>query len=243
MSWHRDSPGDAPSPDPASAAEDHFYRQSLMEPGPQSCPDCHEVLQPDEVSGHQEVCTEELTRLHGALAPIRFVLAFTIAGKNYTRESRGTYADAADAALAQFAAVMKESIANARRIVSIAPSRQERADAVNNLLIEIGDRGRNFFRHGTRRADFYIDDNRRLNYIDEISGRRVPIAETTLPGNFSHGGGLWSFVKELRDFIQAGEKIDADFGAHWGYPPAELSDLRAIACDLGIAETKDEVPF
>lgn len=72
MSWSRDDSGYAPSPDPAAAAERHFYEQSLMD-GPdeppwecQTCRDRGVIVESD----HDPKCSESGGRLCASLCPV-----------------------------------------------------------------------------------------------------------------------------------------------------------------------------
>jgi hypothetical protein len=81
--WHRDDPGDPPSPDPAAAAEEYFNQLSLHEPPEDDrCPDCHDQSwyvgrepNPEHLEcggtgfylGHTETCINDECALNGDL--------------------------------------------------------------------------------------------------------------------------------------------------------------------------------
>ncbi|MGO4496485.1 hypothetical protein AB4114_11365 [Paenibacillus sp. 2RAB27] len=122
----------------------------------------------------------------------------------------------------------------------------ERIDLVNQLIREIGTRGRKFLyskKHDRFAAFHWAND--RLWYTDDYTGEPM-LMENGKEGKtreqkhaFSHGGTLWGLVNDFRDYIFGDDDANHNNGygglycPHWGYPEEEMEAIRTAAVELG----------
>jgi len=239
----------------AAAMERHFYEQSLLDP---HCtyPGCQEASDPDTHS-HCECGTMVSRDEHGrcldcvavdAGVKVSWSFRYRINGRKSSNTSRRDVPVGLGDALReleQFAASLRRAVSDAQRSALAFVDRPSRVEQVNRLLELISTHERGFFGFAGRVAVFSLGTDSRLRYTDERYRRPFLIEQDVRQApSFSHGGGLWRFVLALRDYIQRGDRLDSEFGEHWGYNATRLAEIRTAARDLGIAEeTSDEAPF
>ncbi|MDD2989831.1 MAG: hypothetical protein PHI64_12820 [Zoogloea sp.] len=121
--------------------------------------------------------------------------------------------------------------------------RRQRAEEANQLIVLIGQQGRQFFfSEGTRRYAFFeVAGNGRVWFNDEYSGARIythKCAGSRIRG-FTHGGTLWRLVERMANYITAGTPVDMAYIAPkcWGYSPEAADALRAAASALPITRS------
>lgn len=122
--------------------------------------------------------------------------------------------------------------------------RIERARRVNELLMFIGNRGRSFFRHGSRYAHMSVDLRGRIWFHDEYTQKEIYTHYQGRWKGFSGGGTLKALVVRLKDFIRTGEPLRGSWfgpwheclcgGDVWGYGKGEMGCIRDYASELGI---------
>lgn len=121
-------------------------------------------------------------------------------------------------------------------------TKQERLEAVNQLMKEIGSRSHRSFYNAThnRYAEMVIE-NHRIYFVDDYTGKKV-YAYNTVQNNrkgFSHGGTFWALVNDFREFIATGTCTDGNNGygglycPHWGYPKEDMIAIRKLALQVG----------
>ncbi|MFS0858316.1 hypothetical protein [Paenibacillus taichungensis] len=140
-------------------------------------------------------------------------------------------------------------IIKVRKIGASVPTRnekpfpgQDRINLINNLIREIGGRGRRFLyssKHERYAAFHWAGGN--LWLTDDYTA--VPLVmDKSLPDmhyHFSHGGTLWGLVCDFRDYILGDDDANHNNGygglycPHWGYPAEDIEVIRAYATELG----------
>lgn len=128
----------------------------------------------------------------------------------------------------------------------------ERLAHANTLIQAVSAHGRRFFFHAPsgRVASLEMDGVGRVWFVDDYTGKRVYTHKTHIPSRwlgFSHGGTLRSLVEALRDYIVAGQQLDAwriatprlneNDGDIWGYGPEASAALREQVLSLPIFKT------
>ena len=116
-------------------------------------------------------------------------------------------------------------------------TKSDRISIVNDLIKEIAGRGRKFFHNDGRVAEL-VDNNGRIYYKAEYGKVEMiclSIPDYRTPKGWFHGGTLFSLVKEFRDFIKTGEKLEYSglFSPHWAYPESDMEAIRTKAVELG----------
>lgn len=117
--------------------------------------------------------------------------------------------------------------------------RQERIAIVNRIIMEIGNRGRNFFYKPNHYGySYFVQEGRSLWYMDDYTGAKVYPYERFDKG-FSHGGTLWGLINDFRFFIVKGVHSNGKHGygglhgTHWAYPEDDMKAIQQIARELG----------
>jgi hypothetical protein len=131
-------------------------------------------------------------------------------------------------------------------------SKVGRLAQANALIRAVSEHGRRFFFHAAsgRVASLELDRVGRVWFVDDYTGKRIYTHRTHIPSRwmgFSHGGTLRSLVEALRDYIVAGQQIDAwriatprlneEDGDIWGYGPEASAALRQQVLSLPIFKT------
>lgn len=127
-------------------------------------------------------------------------------------------------------------------------TKQDRVDACNRLLAEIGKVGRGFFqtnvpRAGDGQAKFELRRGH-VYFVDDYSGKAIYTAHTRDDWRgFSHGGTLRDLVIALSRFIRTGSTIAPSYfgpwpawycgGDLWGYG-SDMVKVRRAAVNNGI---------
>lgn len=126
---------------------------------------------------------------------------------------------------------------------------QERIDIVNQLIQEIGNRGRRFLysEQHDRYASFHWAGGR-LWLTDDYTGGPLLMDESKPDEHyhFSHGGTLWGLMCDFRDFINGDNDANHNNGygglycPHWGYPAEDMQAIREKAIELGYLKPRVE---
>ncbi|MHA6530216.1 hypothetical protein [Paenibacillus sp. BAC0078] len=146
-------------------------------------------------------------------------------------------------------------IVKVRKIGQSVPAAKEspfpasdRINVVNELIREIGRRGRRFLysdKHD-RYAQFYWAGGW-LWLTDDYTGTPLVMHES-FPDNhyhFSHGGTLWGLVCDFRDYINGDDDANHNNGygglycQHWGYPEEDMQAIRQVAVELGYLKPRE----
>lgn len=119
--------------------------------------------------------------------------------------------------------------------------KEKRIYIVNQIIQEIGNRGRKFF-HNPKRYGYaqFVLEGRTLWFVDDYTGEKIyPYMHRTNHRGFSHGGTLWALVNDFREFIITGEKVNGTNGygglrcPNWGYPEEDMREIASRAKELG----------
>jgi hypothetical protein len=123
-------------------------------------------------------------------------------------------------------------------------TKQERIEAVNQIITEIANRGRQFFRSKSTGivSHFYLagEKNQRLWYMDKRGGKVNPYpSHSSRDDHFSDGGTLWGLMQDFSEFIRTGKDSNGKNGygglncSHWGYPEEDMEAIRKVAIEVG----------
>ncbi|GIP08824.1 hypothetical protein J1TS5_09940 [Paenibacillus macerans] len=119
---------------------------------------------------------------------------------------------------------------------------QHRIDIVNEIIREIGRRGRRFLysiKHD--RFAYFFGASNKLWLMDDYTGELL-LMDKSMPGehyHFSHGGTLWGLMCDFRDYINGDDDANHNNGycglycGHWGYPDEDMQAIRQKAIELG----------
>ena len=131
-------------------------------------------------------------------------------------------------------------------------NRQNRVNAVNELVIVIARNGRNFFyrKSEKRYAKMIMKQNGRLYWVDDFTGDELYLHGNSFSStrNFSHGETLKELVKSLKEFVMTGEKLHYGLGPWpdwicngdlWGYGD-DMLKVRDAAYSLGIFSRREK---
>ncbi|MGR6763173.1 hypothetical protein ACU1JV_15150 [Paenibacillus sp. T2-29] len=126
---------------------------------------------------------------------------------------------------------------------------QERIDIINQLIREIGSRGRRFLysKQHDRYASFHWAGGR-LWLTDDYTGAPLLMDESKPDEHyhFAHGGTLWGLMCDFRDYINGDDDANHNNGygglycPHWGYPAEDMQAIRKKAIELGYLKPKVE---
>lgn len=129
--------------------------------------------------------------------------------------------------------------------------REERVKAVNKIIKEIANRGRNFFFTKDKgQSYFYLDGNKRkrLWFWDNYTGKVNPYASNYHGENkISEGGTLWALIHDFREYILTGGYTNGNNGygglycPHWGYPEEDMKAIIEVAKDVGFLKKQCKV--
>jgi hypothetical protein len=129
--------------------------------------------------------------------------------------------------------------------MSVKKARIERMKVVNEIIKEIGSRGRNFFLDKdmghTSFFSFSASKKSRLWFYDKAGGQVNPYPSRKAYDHyhFSDGGTLWALVQDFSEFILTGNFTNGKNGygglycPHWGYPEEDMKAIRKLALKLG----------
>lgn len=131
-------------------------------------------------------------------------------------------------------------------------TKQERLEAANKFLIEIGSCGRRFFYSAEfdRYAYLKLDARGRVWFVDDYTGEAVYTHKTTWQSQwrgFSHGGTLRALVEALRKHVVKGSTLwsaylvdrGGNFPHPWDYGD-DLEKVRQAGLRLGIVTPTPE---
>lgn len=119
-------------------------------------------------------------------------------------------------------------------------TKEERLKAVNTIIREIANRGRQFFFTESVYAEMILDKGK-VYFIDDYTREKV-YAYNTVQNNqrgFSHGGTIWGLVNDFREFIVTGKYTNGNNGygglycTHWAYPEEDMQAIRQLAKQVG----------
>lgn len=126
-------------------------------------------------------------------------------------------------------------------------NREQRMEAVNQVIKEIANRGRNFFyTSGKGQSYFFLkgDKRKRLWFWDNYGGKVNPYPSSRMRDyGFSEGGTLWGLVHDFREYILTGEHTNGKNGygglycPHWGYPDEDMNAIREVARNVGFLKS------
>lgn len=160
--------------------------------------------------------------------------------------------DCWDISFIDFCKVVKvRKVSQPKPLPGSAPfDRPERIERINDLIKEIGNRGRRFLysqRHDRYAAFHWAND--RLWYTDDYTGEPILMhkGEETRrkDSSFSHGGTLWGLIHDFRDYIFGDDDSNHNNGygglysPHWGYPEEDMDAIRNTAVELGYLKKSD----
>lgn len=123
---------------------------------------------------------------------------------------------------------------------------QERIDLINNLIVQIGSRGRQFL-YSTKydRYNYFYWASNRLWLIDHYTGLPMNMVakqngKTSEQKEFFNGGGtLWGLMCDFTDYIFGDDDSNHNNGygglycQHWGYPEKDITAIREYAKSVG----------
>ena len=117
---------------------------------------------------------------------------------------------------------------------------QDRIKIVNEIIEEISNRGRQFFRYKGEVAKIF-EKNNRLYMYNEYNQKHMCLYTKFgyPPKHWHHGGTLWGLTKDFKDFIITGEKSNHNHGygglycPHWGYSKSDMKIIQEKATQLG----------
>ncbi len=118
------------------------------------------------------------------------------------------------------------------------PSRKERIDIVNKIIIEISTKGRNFF-HNEGLTAKIVDKKGKIFYKAEYGKKKficLSVPPYNKPSGWFHGGTLLRLVYEFKSYIQKGvpkDEYSGLFSPHWAYPENDMEAIREKAFQLG----------
>lgn len=112
-------------------------------------------------------------------------------------------------------------------------TREERVEIVNKIIVEIKQRGHNFFRAaGSKVVDGHFKLRQgKLYWFEEYHQKYYRLIHRNRQ-QISHGGGLWAQLLEFRDFIESGIQGQI-LSRYWGYPDDDVRAIHAKAKELG----------
>lgn len=124
-------------------------------------------------------------------------------------------------------------------------SKAARLVLANEFINAVASCGRQFFLHkGSGRIAHLQLIKDRVFIIDEFTQHQVNTHSDKDWPHFCHGGGLRDFIRDIRDFILRGAQMRHEYFTpvppgemawnHWGYPPADLEQVRLVGQQLGI---------
>lgn len=132
--------------------------------------------------------------------------------------------------------------------------KHDRAQIVNQLVIDISSFGRRFFYSpknmagGTSTAHFFVDARGAIWFVDDYTEKPIYVAYRNRWQNFSHGGTLRALVQAMAEFIRSGQPIPAGhFGPWqhigddrdlWGYGKDAAAALQAKIADCPAIEKR-----
>lgn len=122
--------------------------------------------------------------------------------------------------------------------------KEKRIEAVNKIIREIANRGRQFFcsKSTGSVSYFYLagEKNKRLWFMDKRGGKVNPYpSNSRRDDHFSDGGTLWGLVQDFSEFIRTGKDSNGKNGygglycSHWGYPEEDMEAIRKVAVEVG----------
>ncbi|MEB5480882.1 hypothetical protein P8825_15055 [Shouchella clausii] len=120
-------------------------------------------------------------------------------------------------------------------------SKQERVEAVNQIIQAIGKRGRGFFsdNNGNYARFVLVGDKRKFLHFLNADGSYVNPYDIRKDRHFKHGGTLWALVQDFKDFILTGSYTNGRhgygglFASGWGYSDEEMDEIIALATEVG----------
>ncbi len=122
-------------------------------------------------------------------------------------------------------------------------AKEKRAEAVNQIIDEIANRGRRFFyTEGYGSSYFFFEGykRKRLWFWDNYTGKVNPYPSNYHVDNgISEGGTLWALVHDFREYILTGRYANGNNGygglycPHWGYPEEDMKVIRKTALKVG----------
>lgn len=123
---------------------------------------------------------------------------------------------------------------------NIKKTKQQRVDIINEIIKEISNTGRNFFRNKDRVAFIFIKSNK-LYFYNQNTEENLYLSSNKIskPYAFPHGGTIWALTKDFKEFIITGKKCNGENGygglfcTHWGYSPEEMKIIQDKAVELG----------
>lgn len=127
-------------------------------------------------------------------------------------------------------------------------TKQQRIDICNQILTEIGSRGRRFFWMDGNQAYLYLKGNK-IWYKSEWITERNPsdicfsIPRYIRPKGWHHGGTLEALIYDFIDFIKTGNYSNHNNGygglycPHWGYSVEDMKAIQQKAIELGYLPT------
>ena len=119
-------------------------------------------------------------------------------------------------------------------------NKQEGIDIVNEIIKEIANRGRQFFKYNDK-VGYLFERNNKIFYHSEYLDIDIcfSIPYYHKPKRWHHGGTLLALIKDFKNFIQTGEKSNGLNGygglycPHWGYDGNDMEIIREKAEKLG----------
>lgn len=130
---------------------------------------------------------------------------------------------------------------------------QARIDIVNQLLREIGSRGRRilYYAPDDRYAAFHWAGGQLwlTDYYTDMPMIMAPGDGQTYEQKhrFSSGGTMWGLVNDFKDFILGDDNANGNNGycglycTHWAYPEEDMQAIRQRAVELGYLKVKEAV--
>lgn len=113
-------------------------------------------------------------------------------------------------------------------------SQVKRMEAINKLIIKIGDIDRGFFNSKNGRAEF-IELRTTVRFKDAYTQRIISIRDEGYVKGFNNGGTLLTLVRNFKHYIITGKTKGNSslYSTHWGYSIEGMNEIIEFAKELG----------
>lgn len=114
----------------------------------------------------------------------------------------------------------------------------ERLDNINKLIELIANTDRCFFKHEKGISKF-IPLKTTVKYIDGYTQKKVTVNGNNRDSGFTEGGTMWALVKDFKEYIVTGKKVNGINGygglycAYWGYTDEGQEKIINFAKEMG----------
>lgn len=122
--------------------------------------------------------------------------------------------------------------------------KEKRIKVVNEIILEISSRGRNFFNYKGQVAELFLKGTKVYYKCEYVSPSGITEICLSVPEyrrlkGWYHGGTLKALCFDFRDYINTGDKTNHNHGygglycPYWGYPKEDMAAIQDKAKSLG----------